>query len=101
MIKNNSCSSKVLIAGGYSILFEGNKGSKQSSLQIITIGLVLSTSACYNSRSELILKDNSVGVVEIESKGFNKTWKYIVNLQNDKNQLVITEPSTKIIQRIL
>ena len=94
MLKTNSCSSKVLIAGGYSILFEGNKGFLLSQdLLNPSPGLVLSTSACYTSTSEITPIDQSnnqlLGKVEIESKGFNAKWIYNISLNNDSKHLII------------
>lgn len=101
MIKNNSCLSKVLIAGGYSILFEGNKGFQVKSPFLTILGLVLSTSACYNSKSEFTLTDKAkeqsfgeIGSIEIESVGFNTTWKYTMSMNNNEtNQFSIKQES--------
>src|SRR5689334_1313483 len=94
--KSVTCFSKVLIAGGYSIIYEGNKGIILMLVSLLNGGLVLSTSANYKSVSKFedsqgtLATDNvKTGKIDIESEGFNTTWSYEISLNAENNQLLL------------
>lgn len=106
LAKDIRCFSKVLITGGYSILFEGNKGTQPIAPHSYSLGLVLSTSASYNITNRFNSLPESAapkegqaeeqtGRVDIESEGFNTTWAYKIGLANAKNNLSITQTGIK------